>query len=426
MQYEDIVYKAGILAMAVRLEGFLVAEWEKKTGNNFHEKRRELSKGNKSYGEFLVKEFLEAWETTDKKSTKQLKKSMDALFHKRNKIAHPSNYAVCESDFRERDFRDVREICMKMDVALKELNEPLPTSPLPRMGEVMVSCSLRYDMGNAGDIVKHGVLAEFAEWWGDGQLRFADPFGGRPWGIAKKEVRARLQLLPDCALLRAQQLNNPQARDGIGLEKYYGSSHVVLNAAGKLAEVFASDSDKLAGNDLRASSLKLIEDKIRGYDSQDGYSILDPECAENFNLILVDPYADFLRDELDVRVHGREEDRRFHKIKEAVERGGNENLWVAVFVLMKGRQVRAYEKLRESYFKEDFIALRCLRFPRRKKFPAGESSYHMEILLVSKRLADNAPRIKTLRKKIAKFKVAAERALGEGKIQAWGVDEDKS
>ena len=24
---------------------------------------------------------------------------------------------------------------------------------------------LPYDMGNAGDLIKHGLIAEFAEWW---------------------------------------------------------------------------------------------------------------------------------------------------------------------------------------------------------------------------------------------------------------------
>ena len=60
------------------------------------------------------------------------------------------------------------------------------------------------------------------------------------------------------------------------------------------------------------------------------------------------------------------------------------------------------------------------------KSPPDESDYDMEILLVSKRLADNDSSIKTLRKNIAKFKMAAEKALGKGKIQTWGLDEDES
>ena len=421
MQYEDIVYKAGILAMAVRLEGFLVREWECQTGESFREKRRELS--NESRAKFLIEEFLKSQNIPDRKAARELEGCMGALFKMRNEIAHPSDKVAREGDFRERDFKDAREKSQVMDSMLKQMEL---RAALPRMGEVMVSCSLRYDMGNAGDIVKHGVLAEFAEWWRDGELRFADPFGGRPWGAAKREVRERMCKLPDCALLRAQKTDNPKARDGIWREKYYGSSCVVLNAAGGLAKVFASDSDKLARNDLRAAGLRLIDDEVKGYDSQDGYSILDPESldpkgAERFNLVLIDPYADFLRDELEILAHGRDEDRRFHKIREAIERKGNENLWIAVFVLMKPRQVNAYQQSREKYFGGRFVALRCPKFGKRKKTPAGESGYHMEILLVSSRLAEKSEPIEKLRRRIGAFKGAAEKALGASKIQAWGL-----
>ena len=431
MQYEDIVYKAGILAMAVRLEGFLVREWEKRMGKN---PGGVTLSGDKSESEcptksVLVDEFLNAQKSMKPKEKGEIKKHMKALFTKRNALAHPPDRNIPGDEFER-----IREGGLKVDAGLAKLKLD-SDSILPCLGDVMVSCSLRYDMGNAGDIIKHGVLAEFAEWW-DGPLRFADPFGGRPWGVAKKEVREQ-RVWPirnsGCALWRAQEVNNRIA-DG-GLEKYYGSSHVVLNVAKKSATVFASDYDKLTRNDLQAagrirelcglpSSLKLIEDEIGVYDPRDGYSILTPECAKNFNLILIDPYADFLRDELAALVNESEESGHFHKIKEAIRL--NDNLWVAVFILMKGDdQVRTYDKLREEWFQEHFIALRCPRF-RGRKIPAGESDYDMEILLVSERLADNAPRIKTLRKKIAKFKVAAERALGEGKIQAWGLDEDES
>ena len=39
---------------------------------------------------------------------------------------------------------------------------------------------LPYDMGNAGDLLKHGVLAEYVRWQCELGLppRFLDPFGG--------------------------------------------------------------------------------------------------------------------------------------------------------------------------------------------------------------------------------------------------------
>ena len=430
MQYEDIVYKAGILAMAVRLEGFLVKEWEKRMGKKY---RDAALLGDKSKSERLTKftlvdEFLNAQKSMKRQEKDEVKKHMKALFVKRDTLAHPPDQTIPGDEFER-----IREGGLKVDAGLEKLK--LAPDILPCLGDVMVSCSLRYDMGNAGDIIKHGVLAEFAEWW-DGPLRFADSFGGRPWGVAKKEVREQ-RMWPirnsGCALWRAQEVNNRMA-DG-GLEKYYGSSHVVLNAVRESASVFASDYDKLTRNDLRAagrirelrglpSSLQLIEKEIGMYDPRDGYSILNPECAKNFDLILIDPYANFLRDELTARAGQSEENGNFHKIKEAMRL--NNRLWVAVFVLMReGNEACVYDKLREEWFKQHFIALRCSRFQGRK-VPAGESDYDMEILLVSKRLADDDPCIKILRKNIASFKAVAEKVLGEGKIQAWGVDEGES
>ena len=146
MQYEDIVYKAGILAMAVRLEEFLTREWEHRTKRKFSEKRRELSKEGKPYGEFLVEEFLDALKVLDQRIKKELKGGMNALFRLRHEIAHPSDRADRESDLRESDFKRTRGMCLKMDATLKGLKK----ARLPRMGEVMVSCSLSLRHGERG------------------------------------------------------------------------------------------------------------------------------------------------------------------------------------------------------------------------------------------------------------------------------------
>ena len=47
--------------------------------------------------------------------------------------------------------------------------------------------TLPYDMGNAGDLLKHGVLAEHVRWHAVWACRFdfLDPFGGKPWAIAR-------------------------------------------------------------------------------------------------------------------------------------------------------------------------------------------------------------------------------------------------
>ena len=421
MQYEDIVYNAGILAMAVRLEDFL-EKWERES----EEGRKSVRKAKKlpNYSDDKKTRLRRFFGARGKDAKKGMQQGMNALFWWRDAIVHK------RANIGEASFDKIRRGCVKVDDWLANMNPPLKTR-LPRMGEVMTSCSLRYDMGNAGDLVKHGVLAEFAEWWPGGELRYADPFGGRPWGWPKPTVRNRFGRLKDsgCALWRAQKGAQCAASGGL----YYGSSHVVLNAAPRRAAVFADDADKLARADLKISGLDIISEKFPsskkfpGYDSGDGYSILNRKYAGEFDLILIDPYADFLRDELalreKVRGYGSMEDGNFHKIEEAVNR--NDNLWIGVFVLMEdGRSIRLYEKLREEHFAERFLALRCPPIPKGKCAAAGESRYHMEILLVSSRLADSTPRIGKLRERIAKFKAAAEKALGMGeeKIQPWGLD----
>jgi len=79
---------------------------------------------------------------------------------------------------------------------------------------------LAYDMGNAGDMLKHGVLAEFVRWRCEstGSLRFIDLFGGEPWAAPVPEVARRVRALPNCAP-RAVQTD-------IGENRYYGSGLV--------------------------------------------------------------------------------------------------------------------------------------------------------------------------------------------------------
>ncbi len=75
---------------------------------------------------------------------------------------------------------------------------------------------LPYDMGNAGDLLKHGVLAEFVRWRREREksFRFIDLFGGEPCnqsapedGAARRAVmvaRRVLALSQDVALRMAQ------------------------------------------------------------------------------------------------------------------------------------------------------------------------------------------------------------------------------
>ncbi len=162
------------------------------------------------------------------------------------------------------------------------------TNNFAKSGFSMKSQPLCYDMGNAGDLLKHGILAEYTKWWcriNSKPICFLDPFGGRPWTESPKaEVTSRVKTLSDFALFLAQP--EPEKR-------YYGSSHVVLHMAqaiGHDARVFVSDRDSDALEDLCDSGL--VKLCYSGFDPEDGFTILDTNIEAN--LLLLDPFEDFL------------------------------------------------------------------------------------------------------------------------------------
>ena len=160
--------------------------------------------------------------------------------------------------------------------------------------------TLPYDMGNAGDLLKHGVLAEYARWQcGLGvPLRFLDPFGGEPWGPAAPEVARRVRNLTEGALHVAQT--------GIENGRYYGSGLVVLNtanSAGCEVRVLSGDASRARRELLRACGLSMLDEVFssRGAegdhdaaDGYDGYVTLDAIAAgaQAGDLVLIDPFFD--------------------------------------------------------------------------------------------------------------------------------------
>ena len=79
---------------------------------------------------------------------------------------------------------------------------------------------------------------------------------------------------------------------------------------------------KVRGRDLKDSGLDLIEPRLP---DDDGYGILDTEYSQKYDLILLDPYREFLRDEC------RNSNKRFDQIRNEVNK--NSDLFIAVFVL---------------------------------------------------------------------------------------------
>ena len=360
MQYEDIVYKAGILAMAVRLEGFL-----RKSLNNDDP---DVTLG-RLIGEYSQKNIDPGVLTV-----------MNNINKYRNACAHSPIGGIASN--HQENFSSIRSQCAELDKLVGKFRGD-PRRP----GDVMISCSLRYDMGNAGDIIKHSILAEFAEWWrlesNEGKkLRYADPFGGRPWGEAKREAARRVRFMhqKQCALARAQ--NASQQLDELKrIATYYGSSHVVLNASQGQATIFADDADKLAQADLKASGLGIIGEEKKlfpGYKPGNGYEILKHAQKAEINLILLDPYREFMRDEFLVSAG----EKRFSAVVKAARK--NPDLWIAVFVLDWQETSEKYKTFRNNELGERVIGLRCE--PIKEGVLDGEDSYAMEMLLVSDRL----------------------------------------
>ena len=262
--------------------------------------------------------------------------------------------------------------------------------------------SLPYKMGNAGDLIKHGALALFVQWWCENnpakEFRFADPFGGMS---GEREInpviKQRLETLSSEEPFVAGCL-----WDG---KSYRNSGHIVCSAVrecGKNPQVWTSDSSPEKRKQLAASGLSLLDDKYSNYDSKDGYSILPH--AGDFDLVLLDPFGDLLRKDIS----------QFQKIQESVRR--NCKTTVMVFVLdMQPYKMPCvspgichkhehYLEEREK-FRDMAFSLRCRKAIPRKK----DKTYDVEILLISKMFADGGG--DKLRARLEQFKDAAQKTL---------------
>jgi hypothetical protein len=241
---------------------------------------------------------------------------------------------------------------------------------------------LPYDMGGAGDLLKHGVLAEFTQWWCQlytKPLRFADPFGGRPWVEPPvPRVADRVKALAGFALFTAQP--HPAAR-------YYGSGHLVRHAAqaiGQDAEVLASDRDPAARRDLVASGLTAIQHP--GFDPANGFSILSTEV--DADLVLIDPFAPFLWEEAPLVLP---------QVDMASRR-----MAVVVFVLIQDPMNvdgRRYASLKARHLAHAW-ALHCP--PLQQTGVKGESGYASEVLLAAPHLLTH-PAAATLQDRLQRY-----------------------
>ncbi|WP_455200365.1 hypothetical protein, partial [Kaarinaea lacus] len=155
----------------------------------------------------------------------------------------------------------------------------------------MKAQQLPYDMGNAGDFIKHGLIAEYVEWWltiSKSDFVFLDPFAGRPYVVQPHyEVLRRMQKIPGSALMRGQV---------DAAKRYYGSGTLVKNItanANRKAVIKVSDRNLIAMEDLLEEGFESIQ--FDGFDTQESFSIINCEVpANSVSLMLLDPFDDFL------------------------------------------------------------------------------------------------------------------------------------
>ena len=373
MAYKDKIYDITALEMFKRLEVFLNSRLSRKPADSEQKP--------------TVERKID-WFCAEEKVPSAWREKMHHIRRRRNDIVHPQDAArlvqFCPNPVQVLDlsqFKKFQKDCFALD------NFISPKFGALRMKEIMIP-TLEYRIGNAGDLIKHGLLAEFVEWWeGEGResLQVADTFAGCPWGhlTPDDEVGERLFSLKNCALQRAY----PSSTSDL----YLGSSHLVRRIAENLglkASIHMSDRDNAARCNLENSileheSMQLIH-LPKGVDGKahDGYAILDSDRSGGYDLILIDPYSEFLRDEF----FRGSSPKHFTKILNLVK--SNQNLFVAVFVLdmKKTNSVgRKFSDFKRDNLRDCSFSLRC---PKIVESNLGESRFDSEILLISKQIAD--------------------------------------
>lgn len=254
--------------------------------------------------------------------------------------------------------------------------------------------NLPYDMGNAGDLLKHGVLAEFVRWQceSNGSFRFLDPFGGEPWSAPRAEVARRVRSLPEGCALRSAQSDVDHGR-------YYGSGLVVRRVAEACGHtgvrVLVSDRDPARRERLRECGLSMLTEDFPGCSASgcDGYAAFDEivRGAKDGDLALIDPFREFLLKK------AREVAPRMAKMAERASvllfaLNLNPNNWVG----------QRFDDLLADHMPG---AWRMTCPPLRGTGLKGESKYHLEVILAARAFRDDARRrdVDTLWKRLREF-----------------------
>ena len=252
---------------------------------------------------------------------------------------------------------------------------------------------LPYTMGNAGDLIKHGLISEFFEWYlklfKEKGIIYFDPFGGRPWDSPiNPEVKNRLNNLPPCALKSAQ--NN--------IDKcYFGSGHIIENI-GKIhnieTKVYLSDRDNIAYVDLIDSGLSPIT--LKGFNSESAYSILGCEFRKTKDtLILIDPFNDLQKINTEF-------------LQMIVDLVLNQKVIVALYVLYKNEEIELWDdftSLNEKLTKDrlNYHSLLCKKIDNSEI--EGESKFNSFISLYMNKSFSNNSQQEKLSKTVLSYAI---------------------
>ena len=247
--------------------------------------------------------------------------------------------------------------------------------------------TLPYHMGNAGDLLKHGVLAEFVRWRCEsgGSCRFIDLFGGEPEGPAVAEVARRVRALPNGALRAAQT--------AIDEGRYRGSGLVALRAGAAGpggVRVLTADREPERRERLRAAGLSMLDEEFPGcgaragrYDAWTAFDEVAPALHDD-DLVLLDPFKEFVRDRAPKVVP---------RMADAARRGAV--LSFALNLDPRNAKGRRFDALLERYLPGAW-RMTCPPLPGGTEIK-GESKFHADVVLAARPLlgSPDAHRLRT-------------------------------
>ena len=267
--------------------------------------------------------------------------------------------------------------------------------------------ALPYDMGNIGDLLKHGVMAEFIRWWSginrhEEKFVFLDPFCGLRWKrSANEKALKRLRKLRDRHGSDFEIIN---AQPGIDECKYYGSIYVVINQTLHVSQkrdlpllpvIFASDKSHDSETALEEIDEHIEKLECKGFCKDNGYSILCSVADEHIDadMVLIDPF------------YGINDIKKItQKIIEA-----SEKTTVVLFVLINtDRDTAKWEDICNKLNKNSII-LTCP--PLKETKIRGECYYKVGVILTSHLLAD--AEANKLRKKLKDYADKLTKIVGE-------------